>query len=214
MTRHTRTKRPAVLTAAVVAALTVSLGAVQDPGAGSEEADLRGVVRSLAGPEAGVWVIAETEELDTLFRKIVVTGDDGRFLVPDLPGRGVSRLGPRLRAGRFRARNGPARRERDPGRHAGPDAAGSGCRIPGQLLVLAARGPRRERVPGHRTRRQRHLAGPAEPGGLGRHHQAGLPALSPDGQPVHLRPQPPSTGSTPRSRRGTIGSPSGSAARR
>ena len=32
-----------------------------------------------------MWVIAETDELDTRFRKIVVTGDDGRFLVPDLP---------------------------------------------------------------------------------------------------------------------------------
>ena len=73
------------LTTAVVAALAVSLGAVQEPGAASEEADLWGVVRSAAGPEAGVWVIAETEDLDTLFRKIVVTGDDGRFLVPDLP---------------------------------------------------------------------------------------------------------------------------------
>ncbi len=73
------------LTTAVVAALAVSLGAVQEPGAASEEADLRGVVRSSGEPEAGVWVIAETEDLDTLFRKIVVTGDDGRFLVPDLP---------------------------------------------------------------------------------------------------------------------------------
>ena len=73
------------LTTAVVAALAVSLGAVQEPGAASEEADLRGVVRSSGEPEAGVWVIAETEDLDTLFRKIVVTVDDGRFLVPDLP---------------------------------------------------------------------------------------------------------------------------------
>ncbi len=72
------------LTTAVVAALAVSLGAVQEPGAASEEADLRGVVRSSGEPEAGVWVIAETEDLDTLFRKIVVTVDDGRFLVPDL----------------------------------------------------------------------------------------------------------------------------------
>ncbi|MCY4121925.1 MAG: carboxypeptidase-like regulatory domain-containing protein [Acidobacteria bacterium] len=72
------------LTATLVVAFAASLGAVQDP-AGGPEAGLRGVVRSPAGPEAGVWVIAETEDLDTLFRKIVVTGDDGRFLVPDLP---------------------------------------------------------------------------------------------------------------------------------
>ena len=47
--------------------------------------DLRGVVSSPLGPEAGVWVIAETDDLDTRFRKIVVTDDEGRFLVPDLP---------------------------------------------------------------------------------------------------------------------------------
>ena len=47
--------------------------------------DIAGVVRSTGGGEAGVWVIAETDDLETTFRKIVVTGDDGRFLVPDLP---------------------------------------------------------------------------------------------------------------------------------
>ena len=72
------------LGAALLVAFAASLGAAQEPEVGLE-ADLRGVVRSAAGPEAGVWVIAETEDLDTLFRKIVVTGDDGRFLVPDLP---------------------------------------------------------------------------------------------------------------------------------
>src|SRR6266849_2091777 len=38
-----------------------------------------------AKPEAGVWVIAETKSLPVPFRKIVVTDDQGRFLVPDLP---------------------------------------------------------------------------------------------------------------------------------
>src|ERR1700694_5906443 len=38
-----------------------------------------------AKPEAGVWVIAETKSLPVPFRKIVVTDDLGRFLVPDLP---------------------------------------------------------------------------------------------------------------------------------
>ena len=37
------------------------------------------------GREAGVWVIAETTELPTQFRRIVVTDDQGRYLVPDLP---------------------------------------------------------------------------------------------------------------------------------
>jgi hypothetical protein len=46
-----------------------------------------GVVTNNAGgtPEAGVWVIAETKSLQVPFRKIVVTDDAGRFLVPDLP---------------------------------------------------------------------------------------------------------------------------------
>src|SRR5438552_2073803 len=46
---------------------------------------ITGVVRSDKGPEAGVWVIAETKDLLTNFIKIVVTDDQGRFMVPDLP---------------------------------------------------------------------------------------------------------------------------------
>src|SRR5579872_6417843 len=44
-----------------------------------------GVVTGANGPEAGVWVIAETSDLPTKFAKIVVTDDRGRFLLPDLP---------------------------------------------------------------------------------------------------------------------------------
>ena len=47
--------------------------------------DIGGVVTSTKGPEAGVWVIAETTDLPTKFVKIVVTDDQGRYLVPDLP---------------------------------------------------------------------------------------------------------------------------------
>lgn len=47
--------------------------------------DIAGVVTSANGPEAGVWVIAETTDLPTKFFKMVVTDDRGRFLVPDLP---------------------------------------------------------------------------------------------------------------------------------
>src|SRR3974390_3342083 len=49
------------------------------------EKDIGGVVSSPQGREAGVWVIAETTELPTQFRRIVVTDDQGRYLVPDLP---------------------------------------------------------------------------------------------------------------------------------
>ena len=44
-----------------------------------------GTVTSAAGPEAGVWVIAETDDLLTKFIKIVVTDDQGRFMLPELP---------------------------------------------------------------------------------------------------------------------------------
>jgi hypothetical protein len=47
--------------------------------------DIGGVVTSAKGPEAGVWVIAETTDLPTKFVKIVVTDDRGRYVVPDLP---------------------------------------------------------------------------------------------------------------------------------
>ena len=47
--------------------------------------DIGGVVTSTAGPEAGVWVITETRDLPTRHIKIVVTDDEGRYLVPDLP---------------------------------------------------------------------------------------------------------------------------------
>src|ERR1051326_5877136 len=47
--------------------------------------DIRGLVSSSKGPEAGVWVIAETMDLPTRFAKIVVTDDRGRYLIPDLP---------------------------------------------------------------------------------------------------------------------------------
>jgi hypothetical protein len=47
--------------------------------------DIGGTVSSSIGPEAGVWVIAETTELPTKFAKIVVTDDRGRYVMPSLP---------------------------------------------------------------------------------------------------------------------------------
>jgi hypothetical protein len=47
--------------------------------------DIGGVVNGPNGPEGGVWVIAETTDLDTKFAKMVVTDDQGRYVVPDLP---------------------------------------------------------------------------------------------------------------------------------
>jgi hypothetical protein len=47
--------------------------------------NIGGVVTSSNGPEAGVWVIAESTDFQTRLLKIVVTDDLGRFLLPELP---------------------------------------------------------------------------------------------------------------------------------
>ena len=47
--------------------------------------DIGGVVTGPRGPEAGVWVIAETTDLPTRLIRIVVTDEQGRYVVPDLP---------------------------------------------------------------------------------------------------------------------------------
>ncbi len=70
-----------------LSAAPVELSAQQSAPSGVSigDADLGGVVTGPNGPEAGVWVIAETTDLPTRFAKIVVTDDRGRYLIPDLP---------------------------------------------------------------------------------------------------------------------------------
>src|SRR5437870_6679662 len=78
----------AVGAAAVVMLASMAwVGAQQGAGAAIalDRDDIGGVVTSAKGPEAGVWVIAETTELPTKLAKIVVTDDQGRYVVPDLP---------------------------------------------------------------------------------------------------------------------------------
>ena len=74
--------------AAIAAAWAAGLGAQPgtDPAISIGVNDLGGVVTSANGPEAGVWVIAETTDLATKLAKIVVTDDRGRYVMPDLPG--------------------------------------------------------------------------------------------------------------------------------
>ncbi|HYU69956.1 MAG TPA: carboxypeptidase-like regulatory domain-containing protein [Burkholderiales bacterium] len=71
----------------LLAACQVSPGASQSAASGPPvgASDLGGTVTSANGPEAGVWVIAETNDLPTKFTKIVVTDDRGRYLIPELP---------------------------------------------------------------------------------------------------------------------------------
>ena len=54
-------------------------------GTSVDQDDIGGIVTSPNGPEAGVWVIAETDDLPTLYSKTVVTDEDGRYVIPDLP---------------------------------------------------------------------------------------------------------------------------------
>ncbi len=81
-----RSHHHASLSAAIFAALmstTILSARAQAPAIGDK--DIGGVVTSASGPEAGVWVIAETTDLPTKFAKIVVTDDAGRYVIPDLP---------------------------------------------------------------------------------------------------------------------------------
>ena len=73
-----------VLTNAALIATTLIWLSAQGPVALDAD-DIGGVVTSANGREAGVWVIAETTDLPTKFARIVVTDDDGRYVVPDLP---------------------------------------------------------------------------------------------------------------------------------
>jgi hypothetical protein len=85
-----RVGRWGIMTLTFAGALIASLVLVtagQAPGGpvAVDNDDIGGVVTGARGPEAGVWVIAETRALPTRLIKSVVTDDNGRFLVPDLP---------------------------------------------------------------------------------------------------------------------------------
>jgi hypothetical protein len=83
-------RRGTVLGAAVAALAGLLAGVPSQPGAQTatvaiDKDDIGGVVTGPKGPEAGVWVIAETTDLPTKYAKIVVTDDQGRYVLPDLP---------------------------------------------------------------------------------------------------------------------------------
>jgi hypothetical protein len=82
--------RLGMLAVGIAVALTGSPGRLGSqpknaPAVQIDNDDIGGVVTSAKGPEAGVWVIAETRDLPTRFAKMVVTDDQGRYVVPDLP---------------------------------------------------------------------------------------------------------------------------------
>ena len=86
--------RPLGIVFFVIVALALGAGPDQgtriaaqgaDPAIALDRDDIGGVVTGPRGPEAGVWVVAETGDFDTRFAKIVVTDDAGRYVIPDLP---------------------------------------------------------------------------------------------------------------------------------
>src|SRR5215467_12867329 len=67
-----------ILAAPLIVAACLAVGPVFAQTANNS---ISGVVTGPSGPEAGVWVIAETADLPTKFAKIVVTDDQGRYVV-------------------------------------------------------------------------------------------------------------------------------------
>lgn len=72
---------------AIIAACATHIGNESRSGTSVriDDDDIGGIVTSAKGPEAGVWVIAETHDLPTRYAKMVVTDDEGRYVIPDLP---------------------------------------------------------------------------------------------------------------------------------
>ena len=83
--RSLRIGSVAVLTALFAAGLLTAARPATRASVQVGDTDIGGVVTGPRGPEAGVWVIAETSELPTKFVRIVVTDDQGRYLIPNLP---------------------------------------------------------------------------------------------------------------------------------
>ena len=76
---------PAAYLAVAAAAMSIQVVGARQNAVQIDPDDIGGVVTSSKGPEAGVWVIAETKDLPTGFSRSVVTDDRGRYVIPDLP---------------------------------------------------------------------------------------------------------------------------------
>ena len=83
--RHRRASLTALVIASFVIAYCAPLSAQQKATLSVGADAIGGQVTGANGPEAGVWVIAETTDLPTKFAKMVVTNDSGQFVIPQLP---------------------------------------------------------------------------------------------------------------------------------
>ena len=135
--------------------------------------DIGGVVSSTNGPEAGVWVVAETTDLPTRYTKEVVTDDRGRYLIPALPAatytvfaRGYGLVD----SPKVAAKPG---QQIDLKPSIAPDKKSRCEIISGELLVRDAERSREERVSRHRTRRQRNLDEHQNAGAVAASHKDG-----------------------------------------
>jgi hypothetical protein len=73
----------AALLGTALTAVAATSASAQAPAVKANQ--IGGVVTGASGPEAGVWVVAETTDLPTRYIRIAVTDDQGRYLIPDLP---------------------------------------------------------------------------------------------------------------------------------
>src|SRR6266498_4701913 len=85
MTTKSKLYLGAAVIAVALAGSVSGLAGQQAPAVAVDNGDIGGVVTGANGPEAGVWVIAETTDLPTRYAKMVVTDDQGRYVLPDLP---------------------------------------------------------------------------------------------------------------------------------
>ena len=148
-----------------------------------DDDDIGGVVTSRFGPEAGVWVIAETTDLGTRFAKMAVTDERGRYVIPDLPkasyrvwvrGYGLVDL-PKVASEPGQAPQ-PDCRDR-------PEPRRSGAVLSGDLLVFDGQDPGPEPLPRHRRQGQRHSRSLQDAGSMAQFHQdQWLRQLPPDRQ--------------------------------
>ena len=143
--------------AGVIAVSALDTGGTLQAQRRSPDGYISGAVRSSNGPEAGVWVIAETKDLPTNFIKIVVTDDAAasccRNCRPRTTTCGFAATALSIQR---RSQLKPGATDVHAAGDAREDSAGSRQGLSRQLLAVAPRAAGEERVPRHRPRRQRH----------------------------------------------------------
>ena len=171
--RVSRTLHASLLTIGIALSLSHGLRAQQaaDTVVRVGDNDLGGTITSANGPEAGVWVIAETTDLPTKLAKIVGHRRSRALPHSRSSKSQLQRVGSWIRPGRLG--QGPERAGQD----ARPQSCGradfrcGGGVLSGRLLVFDAEGSGQKPISRHRCRRQRHAGNPEEPGAMAGHRQ-------------------------------------------